>query len=63
MPHSISWIDRLRVERLVWTLDQRLYDGDEVVARCECVLVAYDYDRAKPRPLDDDERAFWQGYA
>ena len=26
MPHSTSWIDRLRVERLVWTLDQQLYD-------------------------------------
>ncbi|UQX86978.1 hypothetical protein M6D93_11740 [Jatrophihabitans telluris] len=23
---AISWIDRLRIERLVWTLDQRLYD-------------------------------------
>ena len=26
MSHSISWIDRLRIERLVWALDQRLYD-------------------------------------
>lgn len=26
MPHSISWLDRLRIERLVWTLDQQLYD-------------------------------------
>ncbi|HSV67952.1 MAG TPA: hypothetical protein VLJ59_18910 [Mycobacteriales bacterium] len=26
MPHSITWIDRLRIERVVWTLDQRLYD-------------------------------------
>ena len=26
MPHAISWIDRLRIERVVWMLDQRLYD-------------------------------------
>lgn len=26
MSHSVSWIDRIRIERLVWTLDQRLYD-------------------------------------
>ena len=26
MTHSISWIDRLRIERAVWALDQRLYD-------------------------------------
>ena len=26
MTHSINWIDRLRIERAVWALDQRLYD-------------------------------------
>ena len=26
MSHSIGWIDRLRIERLVWSLDQQLYD-------------------------------------
>ncbi|WP_441248199.1 hypothetical protein [Kitasatospora sp. McL0602] len=26
MPHTVTWLDRLRVERLVWSLDQRLYD-------------------------------------
>lgn len=26
MPQSTTWLDRLRVERVVWTLDQRLYD-------------------------------------
>ena len=46
-----------------WTLDQRMYDGDAPVARCECVLVGYSYADRKPRPLDDDERAFWQEYA
>ncbi|MFG1807319.1 hypothetical protein [Streptomyces sp. NPDC049040] len=26
MQHSLNWLDRLRVERLIWSLDQRLYD-------------------------------------
>jgi hypothetical protein len=26
MPHDVTWIDRLRIERVVWALDQRLYD-------------------------------------
>jgi hypothetical protein len=26
MPHTVTWFDRLRVERVVWSLDQRLYD-------------------------------------
>jgi hypothetical protein len=26
MPHTVSPIDRLRIERLVWSLDQQLYD-------------------------------------
>ncbi|GAA2570145.1 hypothetical protein GCM10010435_50420 [Winogradskya consettensis] len=26
MPHTITWYDRLRIERLVWSLDQQLYD-------------------------------------
>ncbi len=46
-----------------WTLDQRIYDGDAEVGRCECVLVAYDYGQGKPRPLDDDERAYWQEHS
>ncbi|NJC71106.1 acyl-CoA thioesterase [Planosporangium thailandense] len=46
-----------------WTLAQRMYDGDSVVARCECVLVAYSYADGKKRPLDDDERAYWQRFA
>jgi acyl-CoA thioester hydrolase len=60
----------LRVETSVaaigtssWTLDQRMYDGDTLVARCGCVLVAYSYADGRSRPLDDDERAYWQGYA
>lgn len=26
MPHTLTWLDRLRIERAVWALDQRLYD-------------------------------------
>jgi hypothetical protein len=26
MPHTVTVIDRLRIERLVWSLDQQLYD-------------------------------------
>ena len=26
MPHTMTWLDRVRIERVVWTLDQRLYD-------------------------------------
>ena len=26
MAHDVTWLDRLRIERVVWTLDQRLYD-------------------------------------
>src|SRR3979411_2718601 len=26
MPYTVTWIDRLRIERAVWSLDQRLYD-------------------------------------
>lgn len=59
----------LRVESVIsrigstsWTFDQRMYDGDRSIARCECVLVAYSYANDKPRPLDADEREFWQRY-
>lgn len=26
MTHPVTWVDRLRIERAVWALDQRLYD-------------------------------------
>lgn len=26
MSHPVTWLDRARIERFVWTLDQRLYD-------------------------------------
>lgn len=55
-----TWVRR--VGGSSWTMIQELSDGSTPVARCEAVMVAYAYDREKARPLDDDERAFWQGY-
>jgi acyl-CoA thioester hydrolase len=52
-----------RVGTTAWTWDQRMFDGEQPVARCECVLVAYSYAAGRPRPLGDDEREFWQRYA
>jgi len=59
----------LRVETSVgrigassWTFLHDLYSDEQVVARCECVCVAYSYVDRKPRPLDPDERAFWERY-
>ncbi|MBV9023186.1 MAG: hypothetical protein JO362_05180 [Streptomycetaceae bacterium] len=26
MPHTVTWLDRLRIEWVIWSLDQRLYD-------------------------------------
>jgi acyl-CoA thioester hydrolase len=53
-----TWVSRLG--RTSWTLRAELYDGDHLVARCEAVLVAYSYEHNAKRPLDDDERSFWQ---
>lgn len=59
----------LRVETTVgrigtssWTMNQQMYAGEQPVARCECVLVAYSYVEGRSRPLDDDERKFWSAY-
>ncbi len=48
-----------RIGTTSWTFDQRMFDGDTAIAKCECVLVGYDYAGGRPRPLADDERAFW----
>jgi acyl-CoA thioester hydrolase len=59
----------LRVETTIghigtssWTMNQQMYDGEQLVSRCECVLVAYSYPDARSRPLDDEERKFWSAY-
>ncbi len=53
-----------RIGTSSFTLLQKLYlpGSDEPAAECECVLVAFDYAANKPRPLDDDERAYWAGF-
>ncbi len=55
-----TWVSR--VGNTSWTLLAELCDADQVMARCECVLVAYSYPDAKPRALDPDEREFWSSY-
>jgi acyl-CoA thioester hydrolase len=59
----------LRVETWVgnigttsWTLPAEMYDGEQLVARCDSVIVAYSYEQTRKRMLDDDERAFWEKY-
>jgi acyl-CoA thioester hydrolase len=49
-----------RIGTSSWTLVARMYDGDDEVARSETVLVAYSYEQRRSRPLDDDERAYWE---
>ena len=56
-----TWVDRVGTKS--WTLLAEMFDDDTVVARCECVIVAYSYPRRRSRPLDDDERAFWEELA
>jgi acyl-CoA thioester hydrolase len=51
-----------RIGTSSWTLRQLLFAPDDPgspVAEGECVLVAFDYLAGRPRPLDDDERAYW----
>ncbi len=56
-----TWVSRIGTSS--WTFAQEMFDGEAPVARCECVLVAFDYANGKPRPLDDDERAYWERHA
>ncbi|WP_040477960.1 acyl-CoA thioesterase [Longispora albida] len=56
-----TWASKLGTSS--WTLSQEMYDGEDLVASCECVLVAYSYEGKKSRPLDPDERAFWSDYS
>jgi acyl-CoA thioester hydrolase len=55
-----TWVSRIGTKS--WTFAHRLLDADTVVAESECVVVAYSYLDAKARPLDPDERAFWEMY-
>ncbi|MGE5827416.1 MAG: acyl-CoA thioesterase [Micromonosporaceae bacterium] len=51
-----------RIGTSSWTLQAELYDGEQPVARCESVLVAYSYTKGSARPLEADERDFWTRY-
>jgi acyl-CoA thioester hydrolase len=56
-----TWVSR--VGRSSWTLLAEMFDSEVTVARCECVIVAYSYEQRRSRPLDDDERTFWEELA
>jgi acyl-CoA thioester hydrolase len=56
-----TWVERVGTRS--WTLLAEMFDDDTAVARCECVIVAYSYEQRRSRPLDDDERAFWEQLA
>lgn len=55
-----TWVGRIGTTS--WTLLADMSDEDQLVARCEAVLVAYSYAGGHKRPLDDDERAYWASY-
>jgi acyl-CoA thioester hydrolase len=55
-----TWVGRIGTTS--WTLPAEMYDGDQLVARCDSVIVAYSYEQQRKRPLDEDERAFWEKY-
>jgi acyl-CoA thioester hydrolase len=53
-----TWV--ARIGRSSWTLTHQLWQDDALAARCDVVLVAYDYAAGSARLLDDDERAWWE---
>jgi acyl-CoA thioester hydrolase len=55
-----TWVGRIGTSS--WTMPAELYDGEQLVARCESTVVAYSYEHRASRPLDPDERAFWEQY-
>jgi acyl-CoA thioester hydrolase len=55
-----TWVGRIGTTS--WTLLAEMSDGEQLVARCETVLVAYSYTAASKRPIDDEERAYWTPY-
>lgn len=55
-----TWVGKIGTSS--WTLLAELRDGGTPRARCECVLVGYDYDTARSRPLEPDERGYLGRY-
>jgi len=46
-----------------FTVRQELVQDDEVAIRADAVMVAFDFDSDASRPLTDDERTHWSGFA
>lgn len=54
------WVEEIRASR--FTIAYELFDGDVLASRARSVLVPYDLERAQPRRLSEDERAFLRPY-
>ena len=50
-----SWVTRIGTSS--YDVQSQIRDGDEVLSRATAVLVAYDLDAARARPLTEAERA------
>jgi acyl-CoA thioester hydrolase len=50
-----TWVSR--VGRSSYDLDAEIRDGDEVLSRAHTVVVAFDAEQQRSRPLSDHERA------
>ena len=55
-----SWVHRLGTKS--FTVRQELIQEGEVALRADVVMVQFDYETQRSRPLDDEERAFWTRY-
>lgn len=55
-----SWV--VRVGRSSFTLGSEIKDGDQVLSRAETVLVTFDLDEKRARPLTDRERDLLSAY-
>jgi acyl-CoA thioester hydrolase len=52
----------LRLGRTSLTMRQELRQDGEVAIRLDAVCVALDEATGRPRPLTEDERAYWAGW-
>jgi acyl-CoA thioester hydrolase len=46
-----------------FTVRQELVQDDQVAIRADAVMVAFDFEADASRPLTDDERTHWSGFA
>jgi acyl-CoA thioester hydrolase len=56
-----SWV--LRLGRTSLTMRQELHQDGEVAIRLDAVCVVLDPATGRPRPLTDEERAYWASWS